>query len=82
MMSAMCTGVEHILLNLSSVLSACSVVLITFELIFLLLVMLCEIYFHAFFDLQRHDIIKKRIDAHGNVIEARQDGIGAPKVSR
>ncbi|RZC49300.1 hypothetical protein C5167_017719 [Papaver somniferum] len=27
----------------------------------------------------RHDIIKKRIDSHGNVIESRQDGIGAPK---
>lgn len=27
----------------------------------------------------RHDIIKKRIDAHGSVIEARQDGIGSPK---
>lgn len=32
--------------------------------------------------LQKHDIIKKRIDSHGNVIEARQDGIGAPKVSK
>lgn len=31
--------------------------------------------------LQRHDIIKKRIDAHGNVIESRQESIGAPKVS-
>ncbi|KAL9258531.1 Endoplasmic reticulum-Golgi intermediate compartment protein 3-like protein [Drosera capensis] len=30
----------------------------------------------------RHDIIKKRIDSHGNVIEARQDGIGAPKIER
>ncbi|XP_059653327.1 uncharacterized protein LOC132300320 [Cornus florida] len=28
----------------------------------------------------RHDIIKKRIDSLGNVIEARQDGIGAPKI--
>ncbi|KAK9287508.1 hypothetical protein L1049_015929 [Liquidambar formosana] len=28
----------------------------------------------------RHDIIKKRIDSHGNVIEVRQDGIGAPKI--
>ncbi|KAF6149104.1 hypothetical protein GIB67_038887 [Kingdonia uniflora] len=28
----------------------------------------------------RHDIIKKRIDAHGNVIETKQDGIGAPKI--
>ncbi|KAM7259295.1 hypothetical protein ACFE04_015036 [Oxalis oulophora] len=27
----------------------------------------------------KHDIIKKRIDSNGNVIEARQDGIGAPK---
>lgn len=34
-----------------------------------------------FIFVQRHDIIKKRIDAHGNVIETRQDGIGAPKVS-
>jgi len=31
--------------------------------------------------LQRHDITKKRINAHGDVIEVRQDGIGAPKVS-
>ncbi|XP_041015258.1 endoplasmic reticulum-Golgi intermediate compartment protein 3-like isoform X1 [Juglans microcarpa x Juglans regia] len=30
----------------------------------------------------RHDIVKKRIDAHGNVIEVRQDGIGAPKVEK
>ncbi|XP_042486196.1 endoplasmic reticulum-Golgi intermediate compartment protein 3-like [Macadamia integrifolia] len=30
----------------------------------------------------RHDIIKKRIDAHGNVIEAKQDGIGAPKMEK
>ncbi|MQL98400.1 hypothetical protein Taro_031110 [Colocasia esculenta] len=28
----------------------------------------------------RHDITKKRLDHLGNVIEARQDGIGAPKV--
>ncbi|CAL0317875.1 unnamed protein product [Lupinus luteus] len=30
----------------------------------------------------RHDIIKKRIDSHGNVIETRQDGIGAPKIEK
>jgi hypothetical protein len=30
--------------------------------------------------LQRHDIIKKRIDNLGNVIESRKDGVGAPKV--
>ncbi|GER55520.1 endoplasmic reticulum-Golgi intermediatecompartment protein [Striga asiatica] len=30
----------------------------------------------------RHDIFKKRIDSHGNVIEVRQDGIGAPKIER
>ncbi|XP_058080097.1 uncharacterized protein LOC131228222 [Magnolia sinica] len=30
----------------------------------------------------RHDIIKKRIDNHGNVIESRTDGIGAPKIER
>ena len=65
---------------LHSVLCACNVVLITFDLIFLFLVLLSDIYFHAFY-LQRHDIIKKRIDAHGSVIEARQDGIGSPKVS-
>ncbi|XP_038681806.1 endoplasmic reticulum-Golgi intermediate compartment protein 3-like [Tripterygium wilfordii] len=28
----------------------------------------------------RHDIMKKRINAHGDLIEARQDGIGAPKI--
>lgn len=30
----------------------------------------------------KHDIVKKRIDAHGNVIQARQDSIGAPKIER
>ena len=30
--------------------------------------------------MQKHDIIKKRINSHGDVIESRQDGIGAPKV--
>ncbi|KAL3830447.1 hypothetical protein ACJIZ3_019249 [Penstemon smallii] len=30
----------------------------------------------------RHDIIKKRIDAHGNVIETRPDTIGAHKIDR
>ncbi|KAK2984664.1 hypothetical protein RJ640_006647 [Escallonia rubra] len=30
----------------------------------------------------KHDIIKKRIDVHGNVIETRQDGIGSPKFDR
>ncbi|RWR93007.1 endoplasmic reticulum-Golgi intermediate compartment protein 3 [Cinnamomum micranthum f. kanehirae] len=30
----------------------------------------------------RHDIIKKRIDTHGNVIKAWQDGIGAPKMEK
>lgn len=35
---------------------------------------------YILFYLQRHDIFKKRLDSHGNVIEARQDGIGAPKV--
>ncbi|KAE8669119.1 Endoplasmic reticulum vesicle transporter protein isoform 2 [Hibiscus syriacus] len=30
----------------------------------------------------RHDIIKKRLDVHGNVIESRQDGIGAPKIEK
>lgn len=30
----------------------------------------------------RHDIIKKRLDSHGNVIEVRPDGIGAPKIEK
>ncbi|KAJ0975406.1 hypothetical protein J5N97_017371 [Dioscorea zingiberensis] len=30
----------------------------------------------------RHDIVKKRIDHLGNVIESRQGGIGAPKIER
>ncbi|KAM7516803.1 hypothetical protein LguiA_006386 [Lonicera macranthoides] len=30
----------------------------------------------------RHDIFKKRIDPHGNVIEERQGGIGSPKIDR
>ncbi|KAG4999537.1 hypothetical protein JHK87_020609 [Glycine soja] len=29
----------------------------------------------------RHNIVKKRIDANGNVIEERKDGIGAPKIA-
>lgn len=36
---------------------------------------------YGFLNSQRHDIFKKRIDSHGNVIEVRKDGIGAPKVS-
>lgn len=39
------------------------------------------VMFTFFVCLQKHDIIKKRIDSHGNVIETRQEGIGAPKVS-
>lgn len=35
--------------------------------------------FHLLF--QRHDITKRRIDAHGNIIETRADTIGAPKVN-
>ncbi|XP_021291439.1 endoplasmic reticulum-Golgi intermediate compartment protein 3-like [Herrania umbratica] len=30
----------------------------------------------------KHDIIKKRINAYGGVIESRQDGIGAPKIEK
>ncbi|TKY56246.1 Endoplasmic reticulum-Golgi intermediate compartment protein 3 [Spatholobus suberectus] len=30
----------------------------------------------------KHDIIKKRLDSHGNVIEQRQEGIGAPKIEK
>ncbi|XP_021899907.1 endoplasmic reticulum-Golgi intermediate compartment protein 3-like [Carica papaya] len=30
----------------------------------------------------RHDIIKRRINSHGDVIEVRQDGIGAPKIEK
>ncbi|BBG95734.1 Endoplasmic reticulum vesicle transporter protein [Prunus dulcis] len=30
----------------------------------------------------KHDIIKKRLDSHGNVIESRPDGIGAPKIEK
>lgn len=38
-------------------------------------------YFHVVFPcMQKHDIIKKRLDSHGNAIESRPDGIGAPKV--
>jgi hypothetical protein len=39
------------------------------------------INFCDLFNLQKHDIIKKRLDSHGNAIESRQEGIGAPKVS-
>jgi hypothetical protein len=34
-----------------------------------------------FFSLQRHDIEKRRLDSHGNVIESRKEGIGGTKVS-
>ncbi|XP_031498595.1 uncharacterized protein LOC116263128 [Nymphaea colorata] len=30
----------------------------------------------------RHDIFKKRIDQHGNVIGTRSDGIGSPKIEK
>lgn len=30
----------------------------------------------------RHDIVKKRLDHLGNVIESRQDGIGSPKIEK
>ncbi|CAJ1971782.1 unnamed protein product [Sphenostylis stenocarpa] len=30
----------------------------------------------------KHDVIKKRLDSHGNVIETRQEGIGAPKIEK
>ncbi|VAI06184.1 unnamed protein product [Triticum turgidum subsp. durum] len=30
----------------------------------------------------RHDIMKKRIDHLGNVIESRKDGVGSPKIER
>lgn len=31
--------------------------------------------------MQRHDIEKRRLDSHGNIIEARKEGIGGAKVS-
>jgi hypothetical protein len=30
----------------------------------------------------RHDIIKRRLDSSGNVIEAKQDGIGHTKIEK
>ncbi|XP_022727443.1 endoplasmic reticulum-Golgi intermediate compartment protein 3-like isoform X2 [Durio zibethinus] len=30
----------------------------------------------------KHDIIKKRINSHGDVMESRQDGLGAPKIEK
>ncbi|CAN7050476.1 unnamed protein product [Brassica rapa subsp. trilocularis] len=30
----------------------------------------------------RHDIIKRRLDSHGNVIESKQDGIGHTKIEK
>ncbi|EMS56797.1 hypothetical protein TRIUR3_35265 [Triticum urartu] len=32
--------------------------------------------------INRHDIMKKRIDHLGNVIESRKDGVGSPKIER
>lgn len=34
-----------------------------------------------FMNLQRHDIVKRRLDAYGNVVDTRKDGIGHTKVS-
>lgn len=42
------------------------------------LLMLCLIFLIVI--VQRHDIIKRRLDSHGNVIESKQDGIGHTKV--
>uniref|UniRef100_A0A0D3DKI3 Endoplasmic reticulum vesicle transporter C-terminal domain-containing protein n=1 Tax=Brassica oleracea var. oleracea TaxID=109376 RepID=A0A0D3DKI3_BRAOL len=30
----------------------------------------------------KHDVIKRRLDSHGNIIESRQDGIGAAKIEK
>lgn len=44
--------------------------------------MVCDNVFYLLLcNSQKHDIIKKRLDSHGNVIETRQEGIGAPKVN-
>lgn len=45
---------------------------------------ICSVYrinvSETIYFLQRHDIVKIRMDHLGNVIESKQDGIGAPKV--
>lgn len=38
------------------------------------------VFFFFPLDKQKHDVIKRRLDSHGNIIESRQDGIGAAKV--
>lgn len=44
------------------------------------LVLCYSSYSYSICFLQRHDIVKKRLDQLGNVLESKQDGIGAPKV--
>lgn len=50
--------------------------------LYICLSILWLIWFFFFFplDKQKHDVIKRRLDSHGNIIESRQDGIGAAKV--
>lgn len=45
------------------------------------LVTLMSLVYWYKFNLQRHDIIKKRIDSSGKVIEERKEGIGGPQAS-
>jgi len=52
------------------------------DLVFVRNFMVCDNVFYLFLcNSQKHDIIKKRLDSHGNVIETRQEGIGSPKVN-
>ena len=55
------------------------VILLCDDLLIYLLIL--HIMAPLFFSLQRHDIEKRRLDSHGNVIEARKEGIGGTKVS-
>lgn len=48
--------------------------------LYMLVNFVANLFFFFPLDKQKHDVIKRRLDSHGNIIESRQDGIGAAKV--
>lgn len=77
----MCLWSICFIFQISLLLSLLHRLLLTILILYVLWLFLYCIGIFVSLHLQRHDIFKKRIDSHGNVIEVRQDGIGAPKVN-
>lgn len=50
------------------------------KIVFKLLTFLTSTYYYSF--LQKHAVMKNRIDANGNVIQVRMDDIGTPKLGK